>query len=45
MKANAPLPDCSIDDALVHCFPGRFDALAQLISVFNSDLTNITAAL
>jgi len=45
MKASAPLPDCSIDKALVHFFLHCFDALAQLINVFNSALINLTTAL
>jgi len=45
MKASAPLLDCSIDDGLVQFFPRCFDALAQLINVFNSALINLTTAL
>jgi len=45
MKASVPLPDCSIDNALIQFFPRCFDALAQLISVFNSALINLITAL
>ena len=41
MKASAPLPDCSIDNALVQFFPPCIDWLAQLINVFNSALINL----
>jgi len=38
MKASAPLPDCSIDNALVQFFQRCYDALVQLINIFNSAL-------
>jgi len=44
VKASAPLPDCSIDNSLVQYFFLYFDALAQLINVFNSALINLTTA-
>jgi len=34
-KASVPLPNCSIDNALVQFFPCRFDTLVHLINVFN----------
>jgi len=37
MKASAPLPDCSTDNALVQFFSCSFDAL----NVFNSALINL----
>jgi len=45
MKASVPLADCSIDNALIQFFPRCFDALAQLINVFNSALINLITAL